>query len=419
MLLLTFEFFILIWLCFYYLHRKKYITPITFLIFVSYIYILFTPILYFLKEPEFMRMVNSFGLFTYVDLVNGYLMYAVFLIIAIYYDRKVIKKLVENESLTSHAKGKYVGMEGIFFILMILSVFLILFGMYKYGVYNFYYGYTGNALINIGAGIGWRSIVIGNLFYYYATTVLLIIKPKKKLIFFILIGVSLSQLFGGARFMTVSGLIMILFSYNDFRIRITKNMIYLMLIFTIMFTFFGAYRSVTDTNEINFLSGLLEFSFVSFGYYNLIASRDFLDVHVFIFLQDSLIFSLPPIFDKYSYIVREDIIKLYFDSIKDISPVGGTFMLTDFYLYFGWLFFIPIIILMKFLRSLMYYYSTLHVSRYKIIINATIGLVSSFFLINLLRNQVLFSVSMLVKILIIFLLSILVLQIKYIYRIKK
>ncbi|KAB7892673.1 hypothetical protein [Poseidonibacter ostreae] len=254
--------------------------------------------------------------------------------------------------------------------------------------------------------LGWSILTSSDLLFFIAISMIVKMNGLTKYYTFLLLIYSLLHLIGGARLMTITGIIMIVFIYNNFFINLSNKLLLSLISFVMVFIIFGALRS----GEFNIENGFLEFGFVGFGYYNLFYQKDLFDIYIIEFIHDIIVSSIPLPINKYELLYRNDLILNYFYSAIEISPVGGSFFLTEMYLYLGVLSIVFIFIGLYITYKLIIFYHNLHMNKFKLIFAITLGLYSSYFLVNFMRNYLPAASSMQVKIIIITLFFMLILK---------
>lgn len=400
----------------YYIFVLKYMTPISFFLFISYAYAFFPIVLMNYDNIQFNAILNKFAYFNNDDLLVGYIYYLTStFFVALFLDIKLIKSYKYNyigdyNEIISHTYKK------LLMFLLLLSIGLFFIGLKLYGYTNFYQGYSSIGEIQIG-GLGWSIITTADLLFFISIGLLLKIHGIKKILLFTLFIYSLLHLFGGARLMTIIGIIMVFFIYYDFIIKFRKKNLLLILMAILVFLFFGAFRS-GSMQGLNISNGFLEFAFVGFGFYNLISQKSFFDFYIPEFINDIVISALPPVFNKYDYLYRNELILNYFPSLKEISPVGGTFFLTDLYLYLGLWSYLFVTVSLYIAYFLLIYYRKIKFSKFRLILSLFISLLSSYFLANLMRNYLIAASSMLFKVIVIFIAFIIIFKAYKIIKVK-
>lgn len=214
--------------------------------------------------------------------------------------------------------------------------------------------------------------------------------------------------------MTVIGLLLIVLVQNKFLISITKKTVWYAIAAFTLIVLVGAFRG----SAVDLSAGFMEFAFVGFGYYNLIAIRPAFDLHFYEFIKDIVIYALPAVFDKSEAISKNEIVLSLFSDVRDISPVGGHFFLSDMYLYLGVFAPLAVLILFWIVAKLILLSYRLDDSRFSLIYSFFVALMCSFVLVNLLRNGILSASSAAFKSLVISTFFVLIFK-AYKFRIRK
>ena len=380
---ICFLFFLLLVIVYGFLIKK--VTPISFFVFLAFFYAAAPVVFSSIDNQLFNIVADTYALFNSVDLTFGITLAIAILLIPMMLDWFLIKKI--NTLSLSHTHPNFQKLTSMKLMLKILafSSFVLYFvGVINYGVDRYLYGYSDAGLGTNYDSTGGSIIAFADVIFFVSTGMLTRITRSRIVLLIIAIYVFLHFL-GGARLMTLIGLLMIFFVHNNFVITITKKTLVYIFSASILIILVGALRG----GNLNISAGFMEFGFVGFGYYNIIAIRPILDIHFYDFIKDLIVYGLPAVFDKTEYISKTGILLDLVSNGGNISPVGGYFFLTDFYLYLGLLTPIAVLIIFFTYAELIYFSYKITVSKFSLIYSFFVGLMCSFVLVNLLRNGIL------------------------------
>ena len=397
----------IIWIAFLaylYVFKIGYVTPLSVFIGLSSLYVMFVPILYGADSKLFNIVVDSYAKFDASDLFEGILMFLIYCAFALYIDHKLIKQMTtKNGSVLNSINNKKVLFKGvnIFFVaLLSFAVGGYIYGIYSYGLESYFHGYNESIGTNYG-GIGNAIITMCDVLFFLSCTALAKhSKISKYTIYLVIVLYAIPHFAGGGRLMFVVGLMGFIFVQNNFIIKLNKK---ILLLGAILFALFAAIGTLR-TGGGQLYDGILEFAFVGFGYYNIISYKNFYDAMPLNVIQDVIIFSLPAVFDKSEYISKMALLKGLGISQVDLSPVGGSFYLTDLYLYLGAAGFFAALLIPIFFKILIMKHLRMVNSIRKLFFGLFVALFVGFVSINLIRNGILPASSALLKSLVIYIL---------------
>jgi hypothetical protein len=363
----------------------KKMTPISLFIMIAFCYGSF-PILFSSFENEYTNSIaNRYQLFNIADMEYGILLLLGTMSILLIQDWFLIKKIILlSEHKSPSDLNKLMPKKWILKIIILISFVLFCLGVFMYGIDHFLYGYSDGDIGTNYSSPGASLISFADILFFVSAGMLTKIKNTRSLILIILF-YSFLHFLGGARLMTMIGLLMIVIVHNKFIFNITRKT----LIYTFsaigLFVIIGASRG----NGFNILSGFMEFYFVGLGYYNIIAIRPVLDAYLIDFIKDLFIYAMPAFIDKSLYISKSAIILSMFSDEVQVSPLGGYFFMSDMYLYLGvFAPFVTIIIFYIYTQLILYYY-IIYDSKYSLIYSFFVALMCSFAMVNMLRNGIL------------------------------
>jgi hypothetical protein len=382
-----------LWICFLFLLMLvifygfliKKVTPISLFVFLAFFYAA-TPVVFSSIDNQLFNIVaDRYALFNSVDLTFGITFAIALLSIPMMLDWFLIKKINTLSLCHAHPNfQKLTTMRLMLKIFAFLSFVLYCVGVIIYGVDHYLYGYSDADIGTNYDSKGGSIIAFADVIFFVSTGMLSRITRSRILLLIIAIYAFLHFL-SGARLMTLIGLLMIVFVHNNFVINITKKTLVYIFSASILIILVGALRG----GSLDISAGFMEFGFVGFGYYNIIAIRPILDMHFYDLIKDVIIFGLPAVYEKTEYISKTGIVLDLVSNVGDISPVGGYFFLTDLYLYLGLLTPLAVLIIFFTYAELIYFSYKITVSKFSLIYSFFVGLMCSFVLINLLRNGIL------------------------------
>ncbi|QVK23670.1 oligosaccharide repeat unit polymerase [Shewanella dokdonensis] len=332
-----------------YFFLLKKISAFTIFIFMAVSYS-FAPIVFDnLGFVYYDRVVSTYKVYNIGDIYVATIFISISYVILIFFDFLFInsfEKLKIKFSLAKKVNNRTASNAFIFTTLSLMLLFFVMsmFGIKIFGINNFFHGYSDSSLAHselMKASPGWSLYTNGAMFFYMMASMFFLCVDKnhiKKLVFILVLIFAAMNIYGGARLITVAGILAIYFSINGLVIKLsTKTIIYCSL-FVLVFLAVGIIRSGNVGSSVGLLYSLLEFPFVGFGLYNIISVKPIFDTNVMYFFQDLVTFSLPAYLVDKSNVNRYQIVQQYFPDTFWISPIGGNFFITDMYLYFGVLF---------------------------------------------------------------------------------
>lgn len=369
----------------------KQVSAISIFILWAFLYVLFPILFEFYGNDLYSLVANHYARYDSEDLEFGLYFAIVTLLIPFFIDIFMIKRMLLLRKLRHSPNFEMLsGAKPVLIIIMAASFIAYIIGIFIYGVDSYFHGYQDELGIGTNYGsVGGSIISTADVMFFVSVGMLSRIKNSRGVVLTVAVYLAIHFL-GGSRLMSVIGLLMIVLVHNNFLIEINKKFIFYLCTVITIFTVIGTLRS---SGSQNLSTGFMEFGFVGFGYYNLIASLKFFDIHLSDFIKDLLVFSLPAFFDKNAYMSTTTLWLNLFSDIKEVSPVGGFYFLTELLLYIGLLSPIAVSVVFYIYTKLILFSCSLVDSKFSLAYSFFVGLMSSFVLVNLLRNGIFPAVS--------------------------
>lgn len=351
-----------------------------YLIGLVYVYAVAPYILYLSENPFYLRFCQTSCLFDLNDLRFGLVMIILMLFPLIIIEFLICRKPACTKKVITKINKLYFGQNLYYFYYFFY--FLNIVGIFFYGISDFFSSYT-NAESNKIGSLSWS--IMTNSFFLLAV-LYGIIGTKSKIINYSFLFLLCFYLIGGARLVPVMSLLYLFALWYGPTFKMTSKLLLTLILFCLTFVLLGVFRS--SSNDLLILAnGYLEFGFVTTGYYNAIAEVDLQQLNLFEFFNNTFRF-LP--FFPFNEVEDTRLIKDLFGSEKLFSPVGGSYVISSLFIYFG--FFAYVIFLVLVVLLMLFDWN----SGIKFLENPTIKnqIVRSFFvfltvfaLINLIRNN--------------------------------
>jgi len=376
--------FLLAMLATYGIFLKK-VSPISIFVVLALVYVLFPVIFDNYENQLFETVAKVYMKYDGRDLEYGMCLAVLTLLPPFAIDIIMIKKIMLFRRLRHQPKFQGIVKNRLpLKMIMVVSFFFYILGIYSYGVDSYFKGYQDELGIGTNYGsFGGSIIAAADIMFFVSAGVLSRLRNSWGLVLTVLIFIAI-HFMGGSRLMSAIGFLMIVLVHNNFLIDVNKKFIIYLCLTATIFTIIGMSRG--SVHEI--AHGFMEFAFVGFGYYNVIATRPPLDVHMLYFIKDLLIFSLPSFFDKAAYMETTGLILEIFRDARELTPVGGISFLTETYLYIGLLSPIAVFIVFYAYSKIILFLYKLEDSKFSLLYAFFVGLMCSFVLVNLLRNGV-------------------------------